>query len=156
GKSSLAVEYAHRFRGLYAGVCWCPAETRTGFLSALADLAVILGASTAGEADVEKAAKAALRRFAAQRGAWLLGSDNVEARDRIADLLPSAGARVLITSRFSDWSEFAKEVPLDVLPLEKAAGFLQSRAARSDAAGANTLADAVGRLPLALDHAAAY
>jgi len=40
GKTSLAVEYAHRFRGLYAGVCWCPAETRTGLLSALATLAV--------------------------------------------------------------------------------------------------------------------
>jgi hypothetical protein len=39
GKSSLAIEYAYRFRGLYAGVCWCPAETRTGFLSALANLA---------------------------------------------------------------------------------------------------------------------
>jgi hypothetical protein len=43
GKTALAVEYAHRFRGLYAGVCWCPAETRTGLLSALANLAVTLG-----------------------------------------------------------------------------------------------------------------
>ena len=43
GKSSLAIEYAHRFRGLYAGVCWCPAETRTGLLSALAGLAVTIG-----------------------------------------------------------------------------------------------------------------
>jgi len=47
GKTALAIEYAHRFRGLYAGVCWCPAETRTGLLSALASLAVPLGAAEA-------------------------------------------------------------------------------------------------------------
>ena len=64
-----------------------------------------LGAATAEEADVEKAAKAALRRLAEQRATWLLVYDNVTAPDQIADLLPSAGARVLITSRFSDWSE---------------------------------------------------
>ena len=58
GKTSLAIEYAHRFRGLYAGVCWCPAETRTGLLSALANLAVTLDAAKAEEANVEKAAKA--------------------------------------------------------------------------------------------------
>ena len=74
----------------------------------------------------------------------------------IADLLPSAGARVLITSRFSDWTELADEVALDVLPLEEAIAFVQSRTGRSDSAGAKTLAEAVDRLPLALDHAAAY
>jgi len=117
GKTSLAVEYAHRFRGLYAGVCWCPSETRTGLLSALASLAVPLGAAEAEEADIEKAAKAALRRLAEQRATWLLVYDNVPAPDALADLLPSAGARVLITSRFSDWSEQADEVALDVLPV---------------------------------------
>ena len=156
GKTSLAIEYAHRYRSLYAGVCWCPAETRTGLLSALASLAVTLGAATAEEADVEKAAKAALRRLAEQRATWLLVYDNVTAPDDIADLLPSAGARVLITSRFSDWSELADEVALDVLPLEEAVALLESRTGRSDAAGAKTLAEALGRLPLALDHAAAY
>src|SRR5262249_21511821 len=63
---------------------------------------------------------------------------------------------VLITSRFSDWSEQAVEVPLDVLTLEEAVALLESRAGRSDAAGAKTLAEEVDRLPLALDHAAAY
>jgi len=156
GKTSLAIEYAHRFRGLYAGVCWCPAETRTGLLSALANLAVALGAAAADEANVEKAAKAALRRLAEQRATWLLVYDNVPAPDAIADLLPSAGARVLITSRFSDWRELADDVALDVLPVEEAVAFLQSRTGRSDAAGAKTIAEALGRLPLALDHAAAY
>jgi hypothetical protein len=156
GKTSLAVEYAHRFRGLYAGVCWCPAETRTGLLSALATLAVTLGAATAEEADVEKAGKAGLRRLAEQRATWLLVYDNVSAPNDIADLLPSAGARVLITSRFSDWGEVADEVALDVLPPEQAVALLESRAGRSDAVGAETLSEALGRLPLALDHAAAY
>jgi TIR domain/NB-ARC domain len=129
GKTALAVEYAHRFRGLYAGVCWCPAETRTGLLSALANLAVTLDA-TAEEVDVEKAAKAALRRLAEQRATWLLIYDNVPGPDAIADLLPSAGARVLITSRFSDWSELADEVALDVLTIEEAVALLQSRTGR--------------------------
>jgi tetratricopeptide (TPR) repeat protein len=155
GKTSLAIEYAHRFRGLYAGVCWCPSETRTGLLSALASLAVTLSAATTEDADVEKAAKAALRRLAEQRATWLLVYDNVTGPDAIADLLPSAGARVLITSRFSDWSELADEVALDVLPLEEAVALLRSRTGRGYA-GAQTLAEALGRLPLALDHAAAY
>ena len=42
GKTSLAVEYAHRFRNLYDGVWWCPAETRTGLMTSLAALAVEL------------------------------------------------------------------------------------------------------------------
>jgi hypothetical protein len=156
GKTSLAIEYAHRYRSLYAGACWCPAETRTGLLSALASLAVTLGAVTVEEADVEKATKAALRRLSEQRATWLLVYDNVAEPDHLRGLLPPAGARVLITSRFSDWTELADVVALDVLPLEEAVALLQSRTDRSDAAGAETLAEALGRLPLALEHAAAY
>jgi tetratricopeptide (TPR) repeat protein len=155
GKTSLAIEYAHRFRGLYAGVCWCPSEARSDLFSALAGLAVTLDAATAEEADIEKAAKAALRRLPEQRATWLLVYDNITAPEDIADLLPSAGARVLITSRFSDWSELADVVALDVLPLEEAVALLRSRTGRGYA-GAQTLADALGCLPLALDHAAAY
>ncbi len=156
GKTSLAVEYSYIYRDLYAGVWWCPAESRAGLLFGLAGLALHLGAATADEADLEKAAKAGLRRLAEQRATWLLVYDNATSPDEIADLLPAAGARLLITSRFPDWSGWAEEVTLDVLPLEEAVSLLETRAARRDKTGARTLADALGRLPLALDHAAAY
>ena len=156
GKTSLAVEYAYRYRDLYAGMWWCPAESHAGLLFGLAGLAQHLGAAAADEADLEKAAKAGLRRLAEQRATWLLVYDNVTSPDEIADLLPAAGARLLITSRFPDWSGWAEEVTLDVLPLEEAIALLETRAARRDETGAPTLADALGRLPLALDHAAAY
>lgn len=45
---------------------------------------------------------------------------------------------------------------LDVLPPAEAISFLQTRTGRGDASGAKTLAEALGYLPLALDHAAAY
>jgi hypothetical protein len=61
--------------------------------------------------------------------------------------LPSAKARVLITSRFSDWGELADDVTLDVLPLEEALALLESRTGREDVAGARTLAEALGKLP---------
>src|SRR5262249_32635537 len=104
----------------------------------------------------EQVGKAVLRRLAGQRATWLLVYDNVAAPDAIEDLLPSVGARVLITSRFSDWRELANEVTLDVLPLEEAGSLLQSRTGRSDAVGAKRVAEALGNLPLALDHASAY
>ena len=155
GKTSLAAEYAHRYRDFYAGVWWCPAQTRIGLLTSLAGLAVELGAAT-DEADVGRAAEAGLRRLEGQRPPFLLVYDNVVSPDAIANLLPASGARVLITSRFPDWGGWAEEVALDVLPSTKAVAFLQNRAGRQDEAGAMLLADALGRLPLALDHAASY
>jgi tetratricopeptide (TPR) repeat protein len=155
GKTALAVEYANRFRNLYDGVWWCPSETRTGLMTSLAALATELGVASPEEADIEKAARAALRRLAEQGDIWLLVYDNVATPKEIADLLPAAGARVLITSRFPDWKDWASNVSLDMLPIAEAVAFLMARAERSDEAGARTLAEALGRLRLALSHAAA-
>jgi tetratricopeptide (TPR) repeat protein len=156
GKTSLAVEYAHRYRQFYAGVWWCPSESRIGLLTALASLSAELGAVEADEPDLEKAAKAGLRRLAERRATWLLIYDNVTSPDQIAELLPTANAKVLLTSRFPDWAGWAEEVALDMLQPPAAVTFLERRAGRQDARGAATLAEALGRLPLALDHAAAY
>ena len=61
GKTALAVEYANRFRNLYDGVWWCSAETRAGLMTSLAALATELEAASPEEADIEKAARAALQ-----------------------------------------------------------------------------------------------
>ena len=155
GKTSLVIEYAHRYRNLYDGVWWCPAETRASLMTSLAALAVELDAASPEEAGIEAAARAALRRLSEQRDIWLLVYDNVSTPQDTADLLPAGVARVLITSRFSDWNGWADEVSLDVPPIEEAMAFLQERAGRRDDDGARLLAEALGRLPLALDHAAA-
>ena len=150
GKTTLPVEYVNRLRNLYDGVWWCPAETRTGLMTSLAALAAELEAASPDEADIEKAAKVALRLLAEQGDIWLLVYDNVAEPKVIAEPLPAAGARTLITSRFSDWGGWADEVSLDVLPIAEAIAFLMDRAGRRDEAGARTLAEALGRLPLAL------
>ena len=156
GKTALAVEYAHSYRDHYAGVWWCSAERPISLLTSLAKLATDLGVAAESEPDIEKAAKAALRRLAEQRANFLLVYDSVAIPEDITGLLPAGGPRVLITSRFADWRGWAEEVPLDVLPLAEAVSFLQNRTGRRDDAGAKVLAVVLGRLPLALDHAAAY
>jgi tetratricopeptide (TPR) repeat protein len=156
GKTSLAAEYAYRYRDLYAGVWWCPAETRADLMAGLAALARHLDVVGADEPDLQKTAKLGLRYLAEQRSTHLLIYDNVASPEDVADLLPTAGARVLITSRFPDWSSWADEVELDVLAPGEAIAFLEMRTGRQDPSGAMTLCDTLGRLPLALDHAAAY
>ncbi len=155
GKTSLAVEYAYRYRNLYAVVWWCPAETRAVLLASLAALDNEQNVVAVDDVDPEQAAHAALRKLAERRATILLVYDNVSSPDEISDLLPAFGARLLITSRFADWRDWAEEVPLDVLSPAEAVAFLESRAGRQDINGARTLSEALGYLPLALDHAAA-
>ena len=63
---------------------------------------------------------------------------------------------MLITTRWSDWGRAAAPVKIGVFPPDVAAQFLLDSTERSDRAGAENLAAALGHLPLALDHAAAY
>jgi len=155
GKTSLAIEYVFRKRDSYAGVWWCAADTRIALLGELASLAQHLGVTSAG-GELERLAKTGLRRLAQQSTNYLLVYDNVLSPDEIEDLLPASGARVLIISRFSDWSNWANTLELRLFPESDSIAFLMARAGREDEKGARGLAQALGMLPLALDHAAAY
>ena len=154
GKTSMAVEYAHRHLA-EVGVAWqfaCedPAVLAAGF----GELAAQLGARDLADARDPVASVHAV--LAAYPKDWLLVFDNALDRASVQAFMPPAGrGRVLVTSRDQNWPPGqALEVP--VLDLEVAAGFLVSRTGDPDRQAALGLAGEVGGLPLALEQAAAY
>ena len=154
GKTSVAVEYAHRHLA-EVGVCWqFAAEDPTVLAAEFAELAAQLGARDL--VDIRDPV-ASVHGVLARAGAgWLVVFDNVTDRASVQRFLPPAGrGRVLITTQNQHWPPgLALEVP--VLDVEVAAGFLVNRTGDADQAAARELAKALGGLPLALEQAAAY
>ncbi len=150
GKSSVAVEYAHRQLG-QVGVAWqFGAEDPAVLAAGFAELAAQLGAAEAGDpvAWVHGV-------LAASPAPWLLLFDNAPDRASVARFVPPAGpGRVLITSRNPNWPGQALDVP--VLDPRVAGEFLVSRTGDADRRAALELAGVLGGLPLALEQAAAY
>ena len=154
GKTSVAVEYAHR-QLAKCGVVWhFRAEDPTVLADGFRDLAAELGAGDGREAGNPAArVHAALAR----RSDWLLVFDNVPDPAQINEWLPPAGGgRVLITSQYPWPGGQGLEVPM--LDRAAAAGFLMTRtgAAGTEETAAGELAGELGGLPLALEQAAAY
>jgi hypothetical protein len=154
GKTSVAVEYAHRHLA-EVGVCWQfaagdPAALATEF----AVLAAQLGARDVVDArDPVAAVHAVLAR--AQAG-WLLVFDNVMDRASVERFVPPVGnGRVLITTQSQHWPP-GQALNVPVLGTEAAADFLVNRTSDADRAAARELAQELGGLPLALEQAAAY
>src|ERR1035441_1097109 len=154
GKTSVALEYAHRhLAGLK--VAWqFPAEDAAVLAAGFAELAAQLGArGMADTRDPVASVHAVLARFAAP---WLLIFDNAADMASVAAFLPPAGpGRVLITSQNPNWPPGqAMEVP--VLGTEVAGQFLLDRTGDLNRQAARDLAGMLGGLPLALEQAAAY
>ena len=154
GKTSVAVEYAHRHLA-EVGLAWqFPAEDPALLLAEFVRLAVQLGAREMVDArDPVASVHGVLAVFPAD---WLLVFDNVLNQQAVQPFLPPAGrGRVLITSQSAAWpAGQGAEVP--VLDTEVAAGFLANRTSDPDKQTAEDLAVELGGLPLALEQAAAY
>jgi uncharacterized protein DUF4062 len=154
GKTSLALEYAHRHL-LEVAVAWQFAAENPAVLAAgFGELAAELGARELADArDPVASVHTVLAGYPAQ---WLLVFDNVPKRASILGFLPPAGpGRVLITCQNPAWPS-GRVVEVLVLDTEVAAEFLVGRTGDSDWASALELARQLGGLPLALEQAAAY
>ena len=122
GKTSVAVEYAHRQMG-GVGVAWqFGAEDLAVLAAGFAELAAQLGAGDGGDpvATVHGV-------LAASPAPWLLVFDNAPDRASVSRFVPPAGpGRVLITSRNQIWPP-GQAVEVPVLDPQVAAEFLVNR-----------------------------
>ena len=149
GKTRLALEYAYLHRNDY-DVVWL---ARADFLVAdLTELAVSLGLDAAGPGDLG----ASLNGWLASHTRWLIVIDGADVPAQIHDRLPAGAGHVLITSRDAQWGNIANVLRLEMLDRSAAIGFLQQRGVEASDVDLDSLAAALGDLPLALEHAASF
>jgi serine/threonine protein kinase len=154
GKSHLALEYAHRFADRYRVVAWLRAETADTVAADYIALGRALGFSETPDRQqrIEE-----VQAWLERNTGWLLIFDNVQNPAAIRGWLPCAHAgHVLLTSRHPGWRDVGSSVAVDVMPQGEAIAFLIARSAVCDETTAGELSEELGRLPLALDEAAAY
>jgi Domain of unknown function (DUF4062)/Tetratricopeptide repeat len=154
GKTSVALEYAHRHLAEVAVAWQLPAEDPAVLAAGFAELAAQLGVlGQAGNLDPVAAVHGALASY---RAGWLLVFDNAPDRAAVAALVPPGGrGRILVTSRNPNWPP-VEAVDVPVLDTDVAAQFLAARTGDQDHQSALELAGELGGLPLALEQAAAY
>ena len=154
GKTSTALEYAHRHLA-EVGVAWQFAAEDAAVLAAgFGELAAQFGARVLADARGSVAWVHGV--LAAYQTEWLLLFDNAPDRASVEAFLPPAGrGRVLITSRNPNWPP-GQVVDVPVLDTEVAAAFLVGRTGDADGQAAAGLGAELGGLPLALEQAAAY
>jgi len=156
GKTQLALEYAYRYASEYDRVFWLRAEEPTTLAFEYAHIAARLKLPEKDLANQPEIITA-VRDWLAHNAGWLLVFDNATGPDACTDYLPRPNTgHVLITSRFQAWRGVAEPMPVQKLAREESVAFLKKRTGRDEADAAHELAEALGDLPLALEHAAAY
>ena len=158
GKTQVAIEYAHLFRGEYELIWWIPADQPVLLRSSLAALAPHLGLPSATAIGIEDCATAVIDALERGHpyGKWLLIFDNADQPDDLKELLPKSSGHILITSRNHHWQDVVDTVAVDVFARIESIEFLQKRIpGQIGQKDADRLAEELGDLPLALEQAGA-
>lgn len=175
GKTEIATEYIHLNRDKYEIIWWIRAEHHDRVRDALVKLAQRLEVRPAGtESGRDRTIAAVLDTLASgARQNWLLVYDNAAQPLDLQRYLPTCppGGHIIITSRLQNWPGYIEADMVEVAPFteDEAISFLRRRV---PALGANRripasedewrisearrLAGALGYLPIAIEHAAAY
>ncbi len=157
GKTELALELAHRRHRTGRVTWWVAAEDPAGTATGLADLAAALGiVAFERSPSTDGVAHAALWAELDRVPGWVLVFDNADDPSLLEPFLPAARhGDVVITSRNPAWRRLAR--PVTVAPLRRAESVRYVVERTGDpAVEADTLAEQLGDLPLALEQACAY
>ena len=160
GKSQLAAAVAARcVEEEWPLVAWVNAESRGSVLEGLSELGQRIGVGETDDRTPETLARRCLRALEeAEAADRLIVFDNVERADNLRDLVPCGeGLRIVATTtKRVDWAQ-AHWRPIDVggFEREQSITMLLDRTGQTDRDAANTIADALGDLPVAVSQAAA-
>ena len=160
GKTEMALELAHR-RHTPERVCWwIVADSAQAVARGFADLADALDIPTATRQEDQLAA---LWDELSKRQRWLLVLDNVEDPVHLAPFLPPVGdGEIIATSRNPNWRRWGTPLPVTPFERNESQAFVLMRTGAGAGAGgaerqaAESVAELLGDLPLALEHACAY
>jgi tetratricopeptide (TPR) repeat protein len=159
GKTQLAVEYAYAHAGDYDLVWWIAAEEPASIPDQFTALATRLGLDPITDPDT---LRSQVHDELRSVPGWLLIFDNADAVEDIAPWLPAgplpAGipGHVIATTRRGGFAALGQVMDLDVIDLPAALHLLRSRVPDLDQDTGEQIAQELGRLPLALEQAAAY
>jgi tetratricopeptide (TPR) repeat protein len=170
GKTEIATEYAHRYADQYEVVWWVRADQEDTIQASIVGLGTRLQLSDINPIDRDRAIPLVIG--ALQSGEpysrWLLIFDDVAAPEKIRQYIPQGG-HVIVTSRINEWKQILSTEGIEVTQFGRAdtVAFLRTRVpqlgpsadAEAEAratADADRLADELGDLPLAAEHAASY
>jgi hypothetical protein len=159
GKTQLATEYAHAHLRDYDLVWWIAAEEPAAIPDQFTALAARLGLEPATELD---ALAAQVHDQLANLAGWLLIFDNADTVEAIQPWLPPGPqpsgipGHVIVTTRRGGFGSLGQVMDLDVIDLADAVNLLRTRVSGLSQDIGEQIAEELGRLPLALEQAAAY
>ena len=153
GKTELALELAHQRHRHGRVAWWISAEDPAGTATGLAALATALGIAPF---ERREDARAALWAELDRTPGWLLVYDNADEPAQLEPFLPAARhGDVIITSRNPAWRRIAHPVAVGPLARGESLAYVATRTGDRPVE-ADTLAELLGDLPLALEQACAY